>query len=82
MFPRRNADHVNAFLTSIRTPLRRYATFFEDQAERPNVRTAVPGPQSINGREKLGSVFDTAAMRMLVDYEQSRGNLYAQSFQR
>lgn len=41
------------------------------------MRTALPGPQSISGREKLSSVFDTGAMRMLVDYEQSRGNLYA-----
>jgi hypothetical protein len=66
-------------LSSIRKPTRRYATLFEGQPEQPSVRTALPRPQSISGREKLSSVFDTAAMRMLVDYERSRGNLYAQN---
>jgi len=77
MFLRHNVVRANSSLRAIRTPSRQYATLFEGQPERPSVNTTLPGPQSISGREKLRSVFDTAAMRMLVDYEQSRGNLYA-----
>ena len=58
-----------------KSPSRKYATLFEDQPREPLVSTALPGPQSLHGRTKLSRVFDTGAMRMLVDYENSRGNL-------
>ncbi|RMY62190.1 hypothetical protein D0863_11034 [Hortaea werneckii] len=53
---------------------RQYATLFENQPQRPDVHTVLPGPLSVEGRAKLGRVFDTGAMRMLVDYERSQGN--------
>ena len=53
---------------------RQYATLFENQPQRPDVHTVLPGPLSVDGRAKLGRVFDTGAMRMLVDYERSQGN--------
>lgn len=53
---------------------RQYATLFKDQPNEPCVQTALPGPLSIEGRAKLSRVFDTGAMRMLVDYENSLGN--------
>jgi hypothetical protein len=74
MFLRHNASRLHSFLPSYRNPVRRYATLFEGQPQQPSVQTALPGPQSIDGRARLGRVFDSAAMRMLVDYEQSRGN--------
>lgn len=60
--------------TSLST--RQYATLFKGQPHEPYVQTDLPGPLSIEGRAKLGRVFDTGAMRMLVDYEHSLGNQY------
>lgn len=58
----------------VRHHVRQYATLFENQPQGPDVHTALPGPLSVEGRAKLGRVFDTGAMRMLVDYERSKGN--------
>ena len=71
---RHTAIRLRGAATQPKRSARCYATLFAGQPEQPSVHTALPGPQSIDGRARLGRVFDTAAMRMLVDYEQSRGN--------
>lgn len=71
---RLSTPRLRPLLSTQRTSVRRYATLFDGQPREPCVQTALPGPQSMEGRAKLGRVFDTGAMRMLVDYENSRGN--------
>ena len=42
---------------------------------RPNILTAVPGPRAAAAAQSLARVFDIRSLNMVVDYEQSEGNL-------
>jgi len=59
-----------------RDPFRRYAqqAFFPDEPQSPTVTTAIPGPQSVKAAERLGKIFDTQNINMVVDYQRSLGN--------
>lgn len=74
MSRRLSSARLRALLPTPNTPVRRYVTLFDDQPQKPSVQTYLPGPRSTEGRAKLGRVFDTGAMRMLVDYENSHGS--------
>ncbi|KAJ2997428.1 hypothetical protein NUW58_g661 [Xylaria curta] len=50
------------------------ADLFPDEPIGPDVKTAIPGPQSQECLRKLNRVFDTKSVNMLVDYEKSLGN--------
>ena len=51
--------------------------FFPDEPRGPQVRTAIPGPESKKAIEKLHKVFDTRSLNMLADYRNSFGNYIA-----
>ena len=42
---------------------------------RPNIFTPVPGPRAAAAAQSPASVFDIRSLDMVVDYEQSEGNL-------
>ena len=48
--------------------------FFPDEPQRPQIRTAIPGPQSQRAIEDLDKVFDTRSLNMLANYQNSFGN--------
>jgi len=48
--------------------------FFPNEPAGPVVKTAIPGPKSKQAIEELDKVFDTRAINMLANYEQSCGN--------
>lgn len=51
--------------------------FFPDEPAGPIVKTAIPGPKSIEAIERLSKVFDTRSLNMMTNYEQSFGNYIA-----
>ncbi|MCJ1337493.1 4-aminobutyrate transaminase [Bachmanniomyces sp. S44760] len=51
--------------------------FFPDEPYAPQVRTAIPGPQSKKAIEELDRVFDTRSLNMLANYQNSFGNYIA-----
>jgi 4-aminobutyrate aminotransferase/(S)-3-amino-2-methylpropionate transaminase len=51
--------------------------FFPNEPTGPVVKTAIPGPKSKKAIEELDKVFDTRALNMLANYEQSFGNYIA-----
>ena len=51
--------------------------FFPDEPAAPVVKTAIPGPKSKQAIEELDKVFDTRAVNMLGNYQQSFGNYIA-----
>lgn len=48
--------------------------FFPDEPTAPQVRTAIPGPESKKAIEELDKVFDTRSLNMLANYQNSFGN--------
>lgn len=48
--------------------------FFPDEPAGPQIRTAIPGPKSKKAIADLDRVFDTRALNMLANYQQSYGN--------
>ncbi len=53
------------------------APFFADEPVGPQVRTAIPGPNSKEAIANLDRVFDTRSLNMLANYQQSYGNYIA-----
>ena len=53
------------------------ASFFPDEPQGPQVRTAIPGPKSKKAIEELNRVFDTRSLNMLANYQNSFGNYIA-----
>jgi 4-aminobutyrate aminotransferase/(S)-3-amino-2-methylpropionate transaminase len=53
------------------------APFFADEPVGPRVVTAIPGPKSQKAIAELHKVFDTRALNMLGNYQQSYGNYIA-----
>jgi 4-aminobutyrate aminotransferase / (S)-3-amino-2-methylpropionate transaminase len=51
--------------------------FFPDEPTGPIIKTAIPGPKSKQAIEELDKVFDTRALNMLANYQQSFGNYIA-----
>jgi 4-aminobutyrate aminotransferase/(S)-3-amino-2-methylpropionate transaminase len=51
--------------------------FFPDEPKGPQVRTAIPGPKSKKAIAELDSIFDTRALNMMANYQQSYGNYIA-----
>ncbi|KAF1961281.1 4-aminobutyrate aminotransferase [Byssothecium circinans] len=51
--------------------------FFPDEPTTPIVKTPIPGPKSKDAIERLGKVFDTRSLNMMVDYGRSYGNYIA-----
>ncbi|MCJ1256701.1 4-aminobutyrate transaminase [Lignoscripta atroalba] len=51
--------------------------FFPDEPFSPQIRTAIPGPQSKKAIEELDRVFDTRSLNMLANYQNSFGNYIA-----
>ncbi|KAI8367624.1 4-aminobutyrate aminotransferase [Radiomyces spectabilis] len=54
--------------------LREAAPFFPDEPARPEMKTAVPGPNSKKIMEKLNKYQDTRSVFFVADYEKSKGN--------
>lgn len=48
--------------------------FFPDEPSGPQVRTAIPGPQSKKAIEELDKVFETRSLNMIANYQNSFGN--------
>ena len=51
--------------------------FFPDEPMGPMVRTAIPGPQSQKAIAELNQIFDTRALNMMTNYQNSYGNYIA-----
>jgi 4-aminobutyrate aminotransferase / (S)-3-amino-2-methylpropionate transaminase len=52
-------------------------TFYSGEPNGPTIKTAIPGPKSKQLIDDLNKVFDTRALNMLVDYQNSFGNYVA-----
>jgi 4-aminobutyrate aminotransferase / (S)-3-amino-2-methylpropionate transaminase len=48
--------------------------FFPDEPAGPQIKTAIPGPNSKKAIQELDNVFDTRSLNMLTNYQQSYGN--------
>ncbi|KAI9645963.1 4-aminobutyrate transaminase [Ciborinia camelliae] len=62
--------------------VRTYATtsvkpFFAGEPEGPQIKTAIPGPESQKAIAALDTVFDTRSLNMLANYQKSVGNYIA-----
>jgi 4-aminobutyrate aminotransferase/(S)-3-amino-2-methylpropionate transaminase len=53
------------------------APFFADEPAGPQVRTAIPGPESKKAAAYLNRIFDVRSLNMMVNYQQSYGNYVA-----
>jgi 4-aminobutyrate aminotransferase / (S)-3-amino-2-methylpropionate transaminase len=53
------------------------APFFADEPAGPQVRTAIPGPESKKAIAHLNRIFDMQSLNMMVNYQQSYGNYIA-----
>ena len=53
------------------------APFFPDEPRAPQIKTAIPGPQSKKAIQELDRVFDTRSLNMLANYQNSFGNYIA-----
>jgi 4-aminobutyrate aminotransferase/(S)-3-amino-2-methylpropionate transaminase len=53
------------------------APFFADEPAGPQVRTAIPGPESKKATAHLSRVFDMQSLNMMANYQQSYGNYMA-----
>jgi 4-aminobutyrate aminotransferase/(S)-3-amino-2-methylpropionate transaminase len=53
------------------------APFFADEPAGPQVRTAIPGPESKKATAHLNRVFDMQSLNMMANYQQSYGNYIA-----
>lgn len=51
--------------------------YFPDEPSAPQVRTAIPGPQSKTAVQELDRVFDVRSYNMMANYEKSCGNYIA-----
>ncbi|KAI9700380.1 MAG: 4-aminobutyrate transaminase [Candelina mexicana] len=51
--------------------------FFLDEPSGPQLRTAIPGPESKKAIQHLDKVFDTRSLNMMADYRNSYGNYIA-----
>lgn len=51
--------------------------FFPDEPFKPHMRTAIPGPRSMEAIKDLDKVFDTRSLNMMVNYQNSFGNYIA-----
>lgn len=51
--------------------------FFADEPTGPEIRTAIPGPKSKVAIAELNKIYDTRALNMMVNYQQSYGNYIA-----
>lgn len=52
------------------------SSFYPGEPEKPELKTAIPGPKSQEHIAKLDKVFDTRSLNMLADYTQSFGNYF------
>jgi 4-aminobutyrate aminotransferase/(S)-3-amino-2-methylpropionate transaminase len=48
--------------------------FFAQEADGPNIKTAIPGPKAKQAIAELDEVFDVRSLNMMANYEQSFGN--------
>ena len=53
------------------------APFFADEPAGPQVKTAIPGPESKKATAYLNRVFDAQSLNMMANYQQSYGNYIA-----
>jgi 4-aminobutyrate aminotransferase / (S)-3-amino-2-methylpropionate transaminase len=53
---------------------RMVSSYYQGEAEKPVVKTDIPGPKSQEAITKLDTVFDTRSLNMLADYTKSFGN--------
>ena len=53
------------------------APFFADEPAGPQVKTAIPGPESKKATAHLNRVFDAQSLNMMANYQQSYGNYMA-----
>src|SRR5947209_15813367 len=51
--------------------------FFAEEPAGPQVRTAIPGPESKKAIAHLNRIFDVRSLNMMVNYQQSYGNYVA-----
>ena len=51
--------------------------FFADEPAGPQIRTAIPGPESKKAIANLDRVFDVRSLNMMANYQQSYGNYIA-----
>jgi len=51
--------------------------YFPNEPKEPIVKTQIPGPKAQAAIERLSKVFDTRALNMMTDYENSTGNYIA-----
>ncbi|KAI1391589.1 4-aminobutyrate aminotransferase [Hypoxylon trugodes] len=65
-------------ISRIITIQRKRTSLFPDEPDRPGVQTPVPGPRSQAALKVLDQVFDVRSANMLVDYNKSVGNYFAQ----
>ena len=54
-----------------------HAPFFADEPQAPQIRTAIPGPESKKAIAELNKVFDIRSLNMMANYKQSYGNYIA-----
>ncbi|KAJ2965937.1 hypothetical protein NQ176_g10381 [Zarea fungicola] len=55
-------------------PMSTASKVFQNEPQKPAVKTVIPGPQSKAALEKLEKVFDTRSMNFVVDYDKCTGN--------
>lgn len=55
-------------------PMATASKVFQNEPQKPAVKTVIPGPQSKAALEKLEKVFDTRSMNFVVDYDKCTGN--------
>ena len=48
--------------------------FFPDEPSGPTVKTAIPGPKSLEATDRLSKVFETRSLNMMTNYQKSLGN--------
>ncbi|KAF2084683.1 gamma-aminobutyric acid transaminase [Saccharata proteae CBS 121410] len=51
--------------------------FFPDEPAGPQLKTTIPGPESVKAIERLSKVFDTRSLNMMTNYKTSFGNYIA-----
>ncbi|KAK8026574.1 hypothetical protein PG991_003630 [Apiospora marii] len=52
------------------------SSFYPGEPEKPELKTAIPGPKTQEHIAELDKVFDTRSLNMLADYTQSFGNYF------
>lgn len=52
-------------------------SFFPDEPTGPMIRTAIPGPESKKAIAELDKIYDTRALNMMTNYQNSYGNYIA-----